>query len=195
MKKILLFTIILFVLFTFIVIVGNVIVIGEKITAIAGVPWFEYAFYIVLIIVVGWLLYVALFQPMMAIHFAPEFPVLAMEDQEEGIDEQTYRERLTAFARKLSNNCYYLPAEQRQEHQQQLLSQLRQATDTDAVKSLLNEELKQRYGKVDKHIISYGTKVFIITAVSSSNRLDTLATLGLNYRMVAGLPSQPSATD
>ena len=177
MKKILLFTIILFVLFTFIVIVGNVIVIGEKITAVAGVPWFEYAFYIVLLIVVGWLLYVALFQPMMAIHFAPEFPVLAMEDQEEGIDDQTYRERLTAFGRKLSDNCYYLPVEQR----------LQQATDTDAVKSLLNEELKQRYGKVDKHIISYGTKVFIITAVSSSNRLDTLATLGLNYRMVADI--------
>lgn len=187
MKKILLFTIILFVLFTLIVILGNVIVIGEKITTVAGVPWFEYTFYIILFIVVGWLLYVALFQPMMAIHFAPEFPVLAMEDQEEGIDEQTYRDRLTAFGRKLSNNCYYLPVEQRQEHQQQLLSQLQQATNTDAVKSLLNEELKHRYGKVDKHIISYGTKVFIITAVSSSNRLDTLATLGLNYRMVADI--------
>lgn len=35
--------------------------------------------------------------------------------------------------------------------------------------------------------MKYGSKVFIITAISSSSRIDTLATVGLNYRMVADI--------
>ncbi len=190
MKKILVLTITLFSLFTLLVIVGNIIVIGEKITSIAGSPYLEYAFYVVLTALFAWLVYVAILEPMLRIHRAPEFPVLAVEENDGTLSEQVYRERLIHFGGKLRDNCYYLPAAQRQEHQlllQEELTRVSSSTDINEVKLLLHKELKSRYSAVDKHIISYGTKVFIITAVSSSNRLDTLATLGLNYRMVADI--------
>ncbi|MCR4994441.1 MAG: hypothetical protein K6A32_03535 [Bacteroidales bacterium] len=190
MKKILILTLTLFTLFAFLVIVGNIIVIGEKMTAVVGTPYLEYAFYVLLAVLLLWLVYLAILQPMLRIHRAPEFPVLSVEENEGKLNEEVYRKRLTAFGNKLCDNCYYLPAARRGEHQEALRSELTRASasaDINEVKNLLNNELKQRYSAVDKHIIAYGSKVFIITAVSSSNRLDTLATLGLNYRMIADI--------
>jgi len=190
MKKILILTVVLFVLITSIVILGNVITIGEKMTAATGIPYFEYAFYILLAGVFAYLVYLVVIQPMMRIHHAPEFPVLAVDDKGEGESEEVYRGRLVAFAGKLCDNCYYLPPSKRTAHQTEIrdeLAKIRSNSDIEEVKAFLTKELKQRYRKVDKHILAYASKVFIITSISSSYRIDTFATLGLNYRMVADI--------
>ena len=190
MKKTLILVVALFALITVLVILGNIITIGEKITAVVGVPYLEYAFYLLLFGVFAYLVYVAMVQPMMRIHHAPEFPVLSVEEKEKGVSDEEYRKRLVRFAEKLCNNCYYLPSSKREEHQTELRNELASmvnAEDLAPLKDFLTEELKQRYRKIDHHIITYATKVFIITAISSSSRIDTLATLGLNYRMVADI--------
>jgi len=190
MKKILILTMVLFVLITVIVILGNIITIGEKMTAVIGVPYLEYVFYLVLLGLFGYLFYLVFWNPMMSIHKAPEFPVLSVEEKEKGVSEEEYLKRLTAFAAKLSDNCYYLPVDKREAHRAELTEGLAKADEQkslEEIKALITQELKQRYGKIDSHIMGYSSKVFIITAVSSSNRIDTLATLGLNYRMVADI--------
>lgn len=189
MKKALILTVTLFVLITVIVILGNVITIGEKMTTVIGSPYLEYAFYLVLLALFTYLVYVAILQPMYRIHNAPEFPVLAVQDNDKGLSDEAYGKKLMAFGNKLCNNCYYLPDQQRAEHQEELRAALANVDshDINQIKEILSNELKRRYRMVDKHIITYATKVFVITAISSSNRIDTLATLGLNYRMIADI--------
>ncbi|MCR4766254.1 MAG: hypothetical protein K5856_08805 [Bacteroidaceae bacterium] len=190
MKKALILVVTLFVLITVIVILGNIITIGEKLTEVFGVTYFEYGFYILLLCIFAYLVYVAILQPMWRIHHAPEFPVLSVAEKESGIADDVYKARLMSFAEKLCNNCYYLPLDQRTAHQAEMRTELaavKSQTDIEALKSFLSAELKQRYRIVNKQIITYATKVFIITSISSSNRIDTLATVGLNYRLIADI--------
>ncbi len=190
MKKVLILSAVLFILITVIVIMGNIITIGEKITSLVGVPYLEYAFYLILLGIFIYLVYIVIIQPMMRIHNAPEFPVLSIEDNNTGLTEEAYKKRLISFAENLCENCYYLPVPKREDHQKELraeLSRVSESGDILEIKDFLANELKHRFRAVDKQIMKYGSKVFIITAISSSSRIDTLATLGLNYRMVADI--------
>ena len=184
MKKILLLIVALFVLITVIVILGNIITIGEKMTSVIGSPFLEYTFYLILIVLFAYLVYFAIVQPMMKIHNAPEFPVLSVRDKEKGMTDEEYSKQLVSFGNKICNNCYYLPESERIAHQTELKAELAEASkDINLLKECLSKELKQRYRSIDKHIITYAVKVFAITAISS-NKIDTLATLGFNYRMI-----------
>ena len=190
MKKVLILTITLFVTIFVVVILGNVITIGEKFTTVFGVPYFEYAFYLLLAGLFAYLVYYAILEPMRRIHNAPEFPVLAVEDKEEGVTDDAYRKRLVSFGEKICDNCYYLKPAQRNQHQAELkseLARLNTAQDIEQIKAFLDKEIKQRYKAVDGQILKYGSKVFIITAISSSSMIDTLATMGLNYRMISDI--------
>ena len=126
----------------------------------------------------------------MRIHNAPEFPVLAVEEKEDGVPDNVYRKRLLSFGEKICDNCYYLSEKKREAHQTELKTELARLStdqDTEQIKAFLDRELKDRYKAVDGQILKYGSKVFIITAISSSSLIDTLATMGLNYRMVADI--------
>ena len=190
MKKVLILTLILFVTISVVVILGNVITIGEKFTTVFGTPYVEYAFYLLLVGLFAYLVYYAILEPMMRIHNAPEFPVLSVEEKEEGLSDEMYRKRLVSFGEKICDNCYYLGVKKREAHQTELkneLSSLSTSQDTEQIKAFLDKELRERYKAVDRQIMKYGSKVFIITAISSSSLIDTLATMGLNYRMVADI--------
>ena len=180
----------LFVTIFVVVILGNVITIGEKFTTVSGVPYFEYTFYLLLAGLFVYLIYYAILEPMMRIHNAPEFPVLAVEDKEEGVTDDAYRKRLVSFGEKVCDNCYYLKPAERNQHQTELKSELARLStiqDVEQIKTFLDKEIKQRYKAVDSQILKYGSKVFIITAISSSSMIDTLATMGLNYRMLSDI--------
>jgi hypothetical protein len=183
MKKTLILITILFIVITVIVILGNVITIGEKITAVIGVPYLEYFFYIVIFAL---LLYLVLY-PMYRIYTTPEFPVLAIEEQGENVSDDVYKKRLFSFANRICDNCYYLPESKRGLHQAALSKQLAQIKKDDNIedlKSFLQQELDIRLKGVDRRIMNYSSKVFIVTAISQSDRFDALTTLILNYRMI-----------
>ena len=190
MKKILILTLTLFITIFVVVILGNVITIGEKFTTVFGVSYFEYAFYIILAGLFAYLVYYAILEPIRRIHNAPEFPVLAVENKEEGVTDDAYRKRLISFGEKICDNCYYLVPSKRGEHQTELkneLARLSTTQDIEQIRAFLDKEIKQRYKAVDGQILKYGSKVFIITAISSSSMIDTLATMGLNYRMISDI--------
>ena len=190
MKKILILTLTLFITIFVVVILGNVITIGEKFTTVFGVPYFEYAFYLILAGLFAYLVYYAILEPIRRIHNAPEFPVLAVENKEEGVTDDAYRKRLISFGEKICDNCYYLAPSKRGEHQTELkneLARLSTTQDIEQIRAFLDKEIKQRYKAVDGQILKYGSKVFIITAISSSSMIDTLATMGLNYRMISDI--------
>ena len=135
-------------------------------------------------------MYYAILEPMRRIHNAPEFPVLAVEDKEEGVTDDAYRKKLISFGEKICDNCFYLSPAKRGEHQTELkneLARLSTTQDIEQIKVFLDKEIKQRYKAVDGQILKYGSKVFIITAISSSSMIDTLATMGLNYRMISDI--------
>ena len=183
MKKTLILISLLFVIITIIVILGNVIIIGEKMTALIGVPYLEYIFYIALFAL---LLYLVLY-PMYRIYTTPEFPVLAIEEQGENTSDDEYKKRLFAFAQRICNNCYYLPESKRGVHQAALrkeLEGLKTNGDVEGLKAFLQQELDIRLKGVDRRIMNYSSKVFIVTAISQSDRFDALTTLILNYRMI-----------
>ena len=183
MKKTLILISLLFVIITIIVILGNVIVIGEKITAVIGVPYLEYFFYIALFAL---LLYLVLY-PMYRIFTTPEFPVLTIEEQGTDTSDEDYKKRLFSFAHRICNNCYYLPESKRGVHQAALrkeLEGLKANGDLEGLKAFLQQELDIRLKGVDRRIMNYSSKVFIVTAISQSDRFDALTTLILNYRMI-----------
>ena len=98
-----------------------------------------------------------------------------------------YQKRLYAFASRISNNCYYLPERYRPVHQQELKQQLadiRKQQDFEALKAFVQKEVDVRIKCIDRRIMNYGSKVFIVTAISQSDRFDALTTLVLNYRMI-----------
>ena len=188
MKKAFILTLVLFITVSVVVILGNVITIGEKITTVFKTPYIEYAFYLLLLGLFAYLVYYAILEPMLRIHNAPEFPVLAIEEKEEGTSDEAYRKRLISFGAKICDNCYYLNVKERETYQKALKNEfaaLADSQNTERIKAFLDREIKERYKAVDRQILKYGSKVFIITAVSSSGLIDTLATMGLNYRMVA----------
>lgn len=183
MKKTLILISLLFVVITIIVILGNVIIIGEKITAVIGVPYLEYFFYIALFAL---LLYLVLY-PMYRIYTTPEFPMLTIEEQEAGTSDEAYKKRLFSFANRICSNCYYLPESKRGVHQAALrkdLELLKTNDDLEGLKAFLQQELDIRLKGVDRRIMNYSSKVFIVTAISQSDRFDALTTLILNYRMI-----------
>lgn len=183
MKKTLILIVLLFVIITVIVILGNVITIGEKMTAVFGVPYLEYLFYAVLFAV---LLYLVVY-PLYRIHTTPEFPVLAVEEQGEDVSDDVYKKKLFAFANRICDNCYYLPDKKREVHQAALkneLSVIKEHDDITELKDFLQKEIDIRLKGVDCRIMNYSSKVFIITAISQSDRFDALTTLILNYRMI-----------
>ena len=194
MKKTLIAVAALFLLITTVVILGNVITIGEKMTKVFGTPYLEYAFYLLLLVVLLWLVA----YPMYRIHSAPEFPILDVDANggavplpADGIAEtavpKDYQKRLYAFASRICNNCYYLPERYRPVHQQELRQQLadiRKQQDFEALKAFVQKEVDVRIKCIDRRIMNYGSKVFIVTAISQSDRFDALTTLVLNYRMI-----------
>ena len=116
--------------------------------------------------------------------------MLAVENKEEGVTDDAYRKRLISFGEKICDNCYYLAPSKRGEHQTELKNELARLSTTqniEQIRAFLDKEIKQRYKAVDGQILKYGSKVFIITAISSSSMIDTLATMGLNYRMISDI--------
>jgi hypothetical protein len=140
----------LFLLVAVVVILGNVITIGEKMTKVFGTPYLEYGFYLLLFVVLLWLVA----YPMYRIHSAPEFPVLSVEanggdatgqtDDGKPLVAKDDWKRLLSFAHRISGNCYYLPERYRPIHEQELRQQLadiRKQQDFDALKAFVQKEV------------------------------------------------------
>lgn len=200
MKRNLLIITLLFLGSFVILLLGNIIIIGEKIASLSHVAWAEYAFYALILVV----FYVVVIRPVVRVHRAPQIPALS-------IDGEWNTAQLVAFGHKLADNCNYIPKDKscpelRKLHQQRLLEGLeRYATSREELVQIISEELKLRIegGElketsgprtedmhsvriigINRRIIEWAKSVFMITAISQNGKLDTVSVLYMNYKMI-----------
>lgn len=200
MKRNLLIITLLFLGSFVILLLGNIIIIGEKIASMSHVAWAEYAFYGLLLVV----FYILVIRPVVRVHRAPQIPALS-------IDGEWDAAQLVAFGHKLADNCNYIPKDKscpelRKLHQQRLREDLdRYATDKEELVQIVSKELKLRIegGElressgprvedmhsvriigINRRIIEWAKSVFMITAISQNGKLDTVSVLYMNYKMI-----------
>ena len=187
MKRNLLLIIGVFIGVLVILLLGNVITVGEKLGEICHTVYAEYAFYALVFILV--LAFVIV--PIIKVHAAPEFPALGMGDETSDL------KKLNSFGRKLVSNCGYIEdAEQRAKHQEALRAELKAcAEDMEGLKALIDREVALRFDGskemgiqgVNSKMKEWAKSVFMITAVSQNNLVDTTVVLVMNYRQIEDL--------
>ena len=187
MKRNLLLIIGVFIGVLVILLLGNVITVGEKLGEICHTVYAEYAFYALVSILV--LAFVIV--PIIKVHAAPEFPALGMGDETSDL------KKLNSFGRKLVSNCGYIEdAEQRAKHQEALRAELKAcAEDMEGLKELIDREVALRFDGskemgiqgVNAKMKEWAKSVFMITAVSQNNLVDTTVVLVMNYRQIEDL--------
>ena len=187
MKRNLLLIIGVFIGVLVILLLGNVITVGEKLGEICHTVYAEYAFYVLVFILV--LAFVIV--PIIKVHAAPEFPALGMGDETSDL------KKLNSFGRKLVSNCGYIEdAEQRAKHQETLRAELKACVeDMEGLKALIDREVALRFDGskemgiqgVNAKMKEWAKSVFMITAVSQNNLVDTTVVLVMNYRQIEDL--------
>lgn len=187
MKRNLLLIIGVFIGVLVILLMGNVITVAEKLGEICHTVYAEYAFYALVSILV--LAFVIV--PIIKVHAAPEFPALGMGDETSDL------KNLNSFGRKLVSNCGYIEdAEQRAKHQEALRAELKAcAEDMEGLKALIDREVALRFDGskemgiqgVNAKMKEWAKSVFMITAVSQNNLVDTTVVLVMNYRQIEDL--------
>lgn len=186
----------IFIITAAILLLGNIITIGEKLGESIH-PYAEYIFYLTILL----LSVIFIIRPIIKVHCAPEFPVLAA-------DRQADQAQLYAFAKRLSKNCNYInEPEIRKRHQQQLQDEIKaSANDTETLKRLITQEVSLRIEGskemevlgINNRIKEWGKTVFMVTAVSQNSKFDTLSVLLMNYKLISDIvlasgfrPTQP----
>lgn len=172
------------ILLILIFLVGNIITIGDKLGEASAL--LEWAFYA---IISGMVVYFLLW-PVIKLWKAPAFPALNVD----GVCDTT---QLKTFAKRLINNCDYIADDtlrtQHQISQKAVLKEIE--TDAEKLKEFINNEIKLRIdGSKDLNVlgINYRIKewaktVFVITAVSQNGKMDSLAVIGINLRLISDI--------
>lgn len=153
-------------IFFLVTFVGNILVIGSKLGFFSS--FLEWSFYGLLTIVFIWLIATPLFAVLAK-------PVLALEDLASGSSKADYK-KLQKVARQLIK-AGVLPPEQHRK----LAGALGLGSD---VREPLAAAVKVQRESALKIIRSHAVRVFVATAVSQNGRLDAIAVLVTNFRLV-----------
>lgn len=154
-----------------ITVLGNIIIIGEKISAVFHTTIAEYIFYLLLVC----LLYLKLVKPLLRIYRMPEFPPL--DSDIDKLDEGEIKK----LSKLLTTNCYHLNENEKEE----LLKKLdwdNEAKQT--VKDKIKSDLKLRLEKSKCKIQGYATTVFLTTSISQNGKVDSFVISLMNIRMI-----------
>ena len=187
MKRNLLLIIGVFIGVLVILLMGNVITVAEKLGEICHTVYAEYAFYALIFILV--LIFVIV--PIIKVHTAPEFPAMGMGDETSDI------KKLRAFGKRLASSCGYIDNEEvRAGHQQALKAEVEACgNDLEALKAVIDREVALRFNGskemgiqgVNARMKEWAKSVFMITAVSQNNLVDSTVVLVMNYRQIEDL--------
>ena len=187
MKRNLLLIIGVFVGVLVILLMGNVITVAEKLGEICHTVYAEYAFYALIFILV--LIFVIV--PIIKVHTAPEFPVMGIGDETSDI------RKLRAFGKRLASSCGYIDDEEvRAGHQQTLKAEVEACgNDIEALKVVIDREVTLRFDGnkdmgvqgINSRMKEWAKSVFMITAVSQNNLVDSAVLMVMNYRQVEDL--------
>lgn len=169
-----------------ILLMGNVITVGEKLGEIFNTVYAEYAFYVLILL----LAVIFVVGPVIRVHSAPEFPAL-------NVDGEADASELLKFGRKLASNCMYIEDEEkRKEHQTELGRELQlYSADASQLRQLLDREVMLRFNGdhslgvkgIDSKMKEWAKSVFLITALSQNSLIDSAVVMVMNYRQIEDL--------
>lgn len=162
-KNLLLFTSLILVVVALIVI-GNILVIGEKLAQASHLWFMEYVFYALISLLFAYLLLV----PLWRMYRMPEFPVFDKDLLQDAEDKT-----LHDFAARLYKTSAH-PDKQ---------GPLDQQTNRE-LSAFIISEIDERMARADLKMHAYAGRVFIATAVSQNGALDTLIVMFLNLKMI-----------
>ena len=183
MKRNLIIIMITFLIIIVLMITGDVITIGEKLTQLTGCKYVEYVFYLLL----SSLLFGFIIIPIIKVHRFPTIPELSVEDNGDMMN-------LTSFANQLSKNARYIPdKKKRNSHVVQFEEEISSCVcDLQAMRIVVQKELDIRFNGdeelgvvgINKRIKEWGKTVFMITAISQNSKFDSLSVMYMNYKMI-----------
>lgn len=163
---------------------GNILTIGDKLGEAS--PLLEWAFYALIVAMVAYYL----LWPVIKLWKAPAFPSLDID----GVNDIS---QLNSFAKRLINNCDYIAdAALRTPHQATQRTVLKEiGTDTDRLKEFISEEINLRIeGSKELNVLGINSRikewaktVFVVTAVSQNGKMDSLAVIGINLRLISDI--------
>lgn len=181
MKRNLIIIVLIFIGILVLMLMGNVITIGDKLYDLTHNRWVELGFYC--LVALG--LFYLIIWPIVRLHSTPEFPHLSV-DAYVGETDQTKRE-LKRFAVSLSKHLGYLPKEEREAHRKELRQQIDSFYDISELRTIVQKELDLRFDTVKSHINEWAKTVFMLTAVSQNGKLDAAISMVINFRMIFDL--------
>lgn len=184
MKRKLITLLVAVILLFFIFLLGNIITIGDKLGETS--PLLEWIFYaLILGLIANYLLW-----PVVKLWKAPAFPTLNVD----GVCDAL---RLKSFAKRLINNCDYIADDiLRTQHQVSQKATLKVIeTDVSKLKEFIAKEINLRIeGSKELNVLGINSRikewaktVFVITAVSQNGKMDSLAVIGINLRLISDI--------
>ncbi len=186
MKRNLILIIGIFVAIIFLIVIGNIITIGEKLANALGYWQVEFVWYGVIGILCIW--YIV--WPCIKVYNAPVMPSLTLDDKKD-------LKSIRRFARQLAANCRYIPeVDVRERHVTDLQNAIKEAGENkEALCILILKEITLRIDgntelniiSIDKRIREWAKSVFLITAIAHNSKFDALTMLFLNHKMIEGV--------
>lgn len=168
-----------------VMLMGNVIVIGDKIGEVTHV-YVEYAFYVVLLV----LFIVFVLRPIIKVLRAPEFPRLQ-------VDESWDINQLRLFGKRLAKNCDYISDKTlRSKHKEELVKSIDSSSENkEELQSVIEKEIGIRMNGdetlqvrgINNRIKEWGKTVFMVTAISQNSKIDSVAVLLMNHKMITDI--------
>lgn len=186
MKRNIILIIGVFIVIIFLIVVGNIIIIGEKLASVSGCRQVEFAWYGI----VGAFCIWYIVRPCIKIYTAPTMPSLTLDDKKD-------LRAIKKFAKQLAANCMYIPeTDDREKHASDLKKAIKENGDSrEALCALIQEEISLRIDgnrelnviSIDKRIREWAKSVFLITAIAHNSKFDALTMLFLNHKMIEGV--------
>lgn len=164
---------------------GNIIVIGDKLGQITHI-YIEYALYVAMLI----LAFIYVLRPIIKVHRAPEFPKLS-------VNENWDSKQLYSFAMDLIHNCDYIKDKKiRKEHISKFKDNISGNIGyTQGLRDYISKELSIRMDGdkkmgvigINERIKEWAKSIFMVTAVSQNSKFDTIAVMLMNYKMISDI--------
>ena len=161
--------------------VGNVIVIANQIQTATNV-YCAYAFYVVLLA----LLIIFIIKPVIKLLRMPS--LISLSKVNEGYP--------TSEIRKIANNLaqnYQAETDEEKDAKRKFIEGVKECgtvSRNELIEKYVNPEIERRMSKIKGKIEQYRNRVFVLTAISQSNRFDAVSVWILNFRMINDLIKQ-----
>ncbi|MCD7898384.1 MAG: YcjF family protein [Bacteroides sp.] len=174
MKRNVVLLIIAIVAIVVVILMGNIILIGDKLMNLH--VYVGYAFYLVLLGLLFWLVVL----PLLRIMNAPSTPALHVKNL------PTEKDELYKYGLLIARNSRHIEnAADRRNHQKALLRKLENGNEnTTLLAEIITEEINHRMKLIDASIRERALSILIITALSQNGRFDFITSIIINFRLI-----------